>query len=105
MRIILTPIVERWLPAFLSGKALPYAAALDSIFIEKDDRSVSQRIAIYTFFVRVISAGILGSLACLGIHTAVIRFVPEYLAKDQLPLLRGVLIGSRLQGVITATVF
>jgi O-antigen/teichoic acid export membrane protein len=134
MRISLAAMVERGLPPALTGRVLPAARAIDAVFAGGDDRAVSRRIAIFTFLVRIVSAAILyltqillarwmgdfqygvfvvvwtgavilGSLACLGIHTAVIRFVPEYIEKGEVNLLRGVLIGSRIQGVIAATVF
>ncbi len=134
MRISMAAAVDRFVPGRLGARLKPYGARVDAMAVDGDDRSVSRRIALYTFFVRVISAGILyftqillarwmgdfqygvfvvvwtgavilGSLACLGIHTAVLRFVPEYLAKNEVSLLRGVLIGSRVQGFVAATIF
>ncbi|MGI9382825.1 MAG: lipopolysaccharide biosynthesis protein, partial [Methyloligellaceae bacterium] len=46
---------------------------------------------------------ILGGLAPLGLSTASIRFVPEYMEKRRLPLLRGLLLGSRLIAVAVST--
>jgi O-antigen/teichoic acid export membrane protein len=134
MQISMAAAVERFLPRGLRDRARPHGQAFDVMLARTDDRSVSRRIAIVTFLVRLVSAGILyftqillarwmgdfqygvfvvvwtgavilGSLACLGIHTAVLRFVPEYLERNQLSLLRGVLIGSRVQGAIAATIF
>ncbi len=99
-----------------------------------DDRSVSQRIALIAFATRVVSsviayvsqvllarwmgeyqygifavvwvgAVILGGLSCLGFQKSVLRFVPEHSELRQPELLRGVLIGSRLYGLATATSF
>jgi O-antigen/teichoic acid export membrane protein len=118
----------------LASRAAPIAAALDSILHDHDDRAVSRRIAIVAFTVRIFSAVIayfsqvllarwmgefeygifvvvwvgaviLGGLACLGFQTAILRFVPEYTARGENQLLRGVLLGSRIQGVVAATAF
>jgi O-antigen/teichoic acid export membrane protein len=45
---------------------------------------------------------IVGNIACFGLHTSVIRFIPQYRESGQLALLRGVLFGSRL-GVLVAS--
>ena len=59
----------------------------------------------YGIFVVVwVGAVILGGLACLGFQTAILRFVPEYFERGEEPLLRGVLLGSRIQGFVAATV-
>ena len=105
---------------------------MDLILYGSDDRSVSQRIAVIAFSVRIVSAAIayisqvllarwmgdfeygvfvvvwvgaviLGGLACIGFQTAVVRFVPEYLERGENDLLRGVLLGSRLYGFAAAT--
>ena len=47
----------------------------------------------------------MGGLACLGVQIAVLRFVPEYLGRRELDLLRGVIVGSRIQGLVTSTLF
>jgi O-antigen/teichoic acid export membrane protein len=132
VRISFVDAAER-IPGVRIRTALaPPAAVLDAILYDKDDRSVSQRITIFTFMVRVLSAAIayvsqvllarwmgefeygifvvvwvgaviLGGLACLGFQTAILRFVPEYLERGEVPLLRGVVIGSRLQGLAAST--
>lgn len=110
------------------------AATFDSILTGNDDRSVSQRIALIAFATRVVSAAIAyfsqvimarwmaefqygvfvvvwigsvitGGLACLGVQVAVLRFVPEYREHGEMNLLRGVIFGSRIQGLIAATIF
>lgn len=51
----------------------------------------------YGIFVLVwVSAVIVGNIACFGFHTAVIRYVPEYLEKGRLDALRGILVTSRI---------
>ncbi|MGO4839618.1 lipopolysaccharide biosynthesis protein, partial [Rhizobiaceae sp. 2RAB30] len=60
----------------------------------------------YGIFVLVWTAMILaGNLSCLGFHTSVIRFVPEYREKSMLPELRGVLRASHLVVLAASTVF
>jgi O-antigen/teichoic acid export membrane protein len=118
----------------LSARAAPVAEALDSILYDHDDRAVSRRIALTAFIVRIFSAVIayfsqvllarwmgdfeygifvvvwvgaviLGGLACLGFQTAILRFVPEYSERGEAQLLRGVVLGSRIQGFVAATLF
>jgi len=134
MRIDFVALVEGTFQGRLQARARPLAAALDGIFRGSDDRAVSQRIALIAFAVRVLSAAIayvsqvllarwmgdfeygvfvvvwvgaviLGGLACLGFQTAIVRFVPEYIERGETQLLRGVLVGSRVQGFIAATFF
>ena len=133
MRISFVNVVEQTFSGSLRDRALPIAATLDSIVNDKDDRSVSRRISLITFAIRVVSAVIayasqvllarwmggfeygvfvivwvgaviVGGLACLGIQTALLRFIPEYTERGEVGLLRGVLIGSRIQGMIASTV-
>jgi O-antigen/teichoic acid export membrane protein len=134
VRISFVSLVQRFLPGRLQKFVQPFAAIVDSILYDKDDRAVSRRIALITFSVRILSgviayvsqvllarwmgdfeygvfvivwvgAVILGGFACLGIQTAVLRFVPEYTERGDVQLLRGVVVGSRIQGFIAATIF
>jgi O-antigen/teichoic acid export membrane protein len=134
VRISLVAIVERILPGVLLGRILPGAQVVDSILYDKDDRAVSRRIALITFGVRILSgviayvsqvllarwmgdfeygvfvvvwvgAVIVGGLACLGIQTAILRFVPEYTQRGDVQLVRGVVVGSRIQGFVASTFF
>ncbi|MEJ0098066.1 MAG: hypothetical protein WDM84_09335 [Bauldia sp.] len=95
---------------------------------------MSRRIAMITFAVRILSgfiayvsqvllarwmgdfqygvfvvvwtgAVIVGGLACLGIQTALLRFVPEYAQRGDVRLQRGVVVGSRIQGFVASTFF
>lgn len=133
MRVRFASTVQRVVGARFGRAFAPVAGLFDSILHGSDDRSISQRIAVIAFTVRVLSAAIayvsqvllarwmgdfqygvfvvvwvgaviLGGLACLGFQTAIVRFVPEYTERGQSELLRGVLIGSRLYGFIAATV-
>ena len=46
---------------------------------------------------------IVGNLACLGFHTSVIRFIPEYRERGMLAELRGILLTSRLFVLVAST--
>src|SRR5437773_278953 len=134
MRVSFVALVDRAVRGRLQERARPLAIALDGVLHGSDDRAVSQRIALIAFAVRVLSAVIayvsqvllarwmgnfeygvfvivwvgaviLGGLACLGFQTAIVRFVPEYIERGETKLLRGVLVGSRVQGFIAATFF
>jgi O-antigen/teichoic acid export membrane protein len=98
-----------------------------------DDRSVSQRIALIAFATRIVSAVIaylsqvllarwmgeyeygifavvwvgaviLGGLSCTGFQKSVLRFVPEHSELRQESLLRGIIVGARVYGLIIGTV-
>jgi O-antigen/teichoic acid export membrane protein len=57
----------------------------------------------YGIFVLVwVTMVIVGNLACFGLHTTVIRFVPEYREAGRLSHLRGILFASRV-GVLLAS--
>jgi O-antigen/teichoic acid export membrane protein len=134
LRVSFAAVVKRLPGEGLAARVLPIAAAIDAMLYDSDDRAVSQRIAVITFAVRVLSAAIayfsqvllarwmgdfeygvfvvvwvgaviLGGLACLGFQTAIVRFVPEYTELGDQQLLRGVLVGSRVQGIVAATIF
>lgn len=132
MRVSFAGSLGRFARGRVAERLVPLAETLDSILYDRDDRSVSRRIALLSFGVRVISAAIayvsqvllarwmgefqygvfvvvwvgaivLGGLAGLGVQTAVLRLVPEYRAKGDEALLRGVIFGSRLNGLIVAS--
>ncbi len=132
MRLSFAGIVDRWAPARLKAPLSGLASGVDSIASGKDERAVTQRIAVTAFLVRVVSAFIaylsqvllarwmgdfdygvyvvvwvgaviIGGLACFGIQTAIVRFIPEYGERRELDLLRGILLGSRVQGIVTST--
>lgn len=132
MRVSFVGMVERLAPAAFRARLVRLAAIADNVVTGRDDRAVAQRMALIAFAIRIFSAVIayasqvllarwmgefeygvyvvvwvgaviIGGLACLGIQTAVVRFVPEYAARNELALLRGILIGSRVHGLATAT--
>lgn len=132
MRVSFVSIVER-LPAGLGSRLSGIAAMADDTLHGSHDNAVSRRMTLASYAVRVASAAIayvsqvllarwmggfeygifaavwvgavlLGAIAAVGFPTAVLRFVPEYQQRGQLPLLRGVIVGSRLHGFGAATV-
>ncbi len=132
LRLSFAGLVERWAPTRLRVPLAGLADLLDAIAFGHEERAVSQRIALTTFLVRVVSAVIaylsqvllarwmgdfeygvyvvvwvgaviIGGLACFGIQTAIVRFIPEYGERRELDLLRGILLGSRLQGIASST--
>jgi O-antigen/teichoic acid export membrane protein len=131
VRFSFVPVAAR-LPASLARHAAPVAGLIDSTLYGGDDVAVSRRITLIAFLVRLVSAGIayvsqillarwmgdfeygifvvvwvgavvLGGLACLGFQTTLIRLVPEYSERGEGPLLRGILLGSRIEGLVAST--
>jgi O-antigen/teichoic acid export membrane protein len=116
---------DRLLPGRLAAAARPLLDRLDGILFAGDERGAASRMSVIAFVVRIVSAVIAfvsqvllarwlggfeygifvlvwttmviaGNLSCLGFHTSVIRFIPEYREKGMLPELRGVMLSSRL---------
>ncbi len=131
MRISFVHAVDRF-PG-LAKLIGPYAVTADETLHGVDGRSIARRITLIAFTVRILSAviaygsqvllarwlgghefgifvvvwtgaTILGSLSCLGFQTAMLRFVPEYKERGETDLLRGILMGSRIQGLVAATI-
>jgi O-antigen/teichoic acid export membrane protein len=133
LRFSFVRVAER-LPAGLARHMAPAAGLIDSTLYDTDDMAVSRRITLIAFIIRIFSAGIayisqillarwmgdfeygvfvvvwvgavvLGGLACLGFQTAILRFVPEYYERGDNPLLRGILLGSRIEGFVASSLF
>ena len=95
----------------------------DAIWRGDDEEALSARNAMFAFSIRIASAFIaylsqvlmarwlgvyefgvfvwvwtaallIGSLACIGLSTAILRFIPEYRTSGDAPALRGVIFGS-----------
>jgi O-antigen/teichoic acid export membrane protein len=132
VRINLVAMAGRILGARGAARLMPLVRIADGIVNGADDRAVSQRIAIVTFAVRIVSAAIayfsqvllarwmgdfqygifvvvwvgaviIGSLACLGFGTAAVRLVPEYMVKRENELVGGVVVGSWVYGLLAST--
>jgi O-antigen/teichoic acid export membrane protein len=124
---------ERLLPQRLALRARPFLGRVDAILFSSDERGEAGRISLIAFVIRVISAviafvsqvlmarwmgsfeyGILvlvwttmiivGNLSCLGFHTSVIRFIPEFREHGKMAELRGILLASRLFVLVASTV-
>lgn len=125
MRFSAAVTAQRFLPERFASRAHPLARRIDALLFTADERGEAGRMSLIAFAIRMISAVIafvsqvllarwmggfeygifvlvwvsaiiVGNLACLGFHTSVIRFIPEYREKGMLPELRGILLGSRL---------
>ena len=124
MRISAVGAADRFLPEKLSQQLSPWLLRLDQMLDGSTEHAVAQRVSLIAFSVRIVSAAIalvsqvifarwmgqfeygifvlvwvtvviLGNLSCLGFQTSVIRFVPEYLERQQLDHLRGILFTSK----------
>ncbi|WP_378948325.1 oligosaccharide flippase family protein [Mesorhizobium sp. ANAO-SY3R2] len=133
MRFSAAMTAERLLPGRLALRVMPLLHRIDTLLFSADERSEAGRVSLFAFAVRIVSAAIafvsqvllarwmgsfeygiyvlvwvtmviVGSLSCFGVHTSVIRFIPEYREKGQLAELRGLLIASRLFVLIASTV-
>lgn len=105
---------------------------LGPVLTSNDPKHLAQRMALVAFAIRVISAAIafvsqiilarvmgefeygiyvfvwvlvvlFGNLSCLGFHTAIIRFLPQYHARDALPEIRGLTTTVRVFALMSAT--
>ena len=134
MRVTPSRFLASVLPARLAAWP-PAARALtvaDLVSSADTQEAQAQRMALFAFAVRVLSAAIAyasqvvlarmmggfeygifvlvwvaaiigGGVACLGFPSAVIRFVPRYLNLGQMEPLRGIVLGARLFAFLAAT--
>ncbi len=132
MRFSAATTADRLLPQRLALRARPLLGRLDAVLFTSDARGEAGRVSLIAFSIRVFSAVIafvsqvllarwmgsfeygifvlvwttmiiVGNLACLGFHTSVIRFIPEYREKGMLAELRGILLTSRLFVLFAST--
>ena len=132
MRFSAATTADRLLPHRLALRARPLLDRLDALLFTADERGEAGRMSLIAFAIRVISAVIafvsqvllarwmgsfeygifvlvwttmiiIGNLACLGFHTSVIRFIPEYREKGMFEELRGILLTSRLFVLVAST--
>jgi O-antigen/teichoic acid export membrane protein len=125
---------DRFLPEPLAARARPLLDRLDAILFTADDRGKAGRTSLTAFVIRIVSAAIalfsqvlmarwmggfeygifvlvwttmliVGNLACLGFHTSIVRYIPEYRERGALAELRGVMTASRTSVLATSTVF
>jgi O-antigen/teichoic acid export membrane protein len=110
----------------------PLLGRIDAVLFTADERGEAGRMSLIAFSIRIVSAVIafisqvlmarwmgsfeygifvlvwvtmviVGNLACLGFHTSVIRFIPEYRERGMLAELRGIVLTSRLFVIVAST--
>jgi O-antigen/teichoic acid export membrane protein len=123
----------RFLPQRLALRIGPLLDRIDAVLFTADERGEAGRMSVIAFSIRIISAVIafvsqvlmarwigsfeygifvlvwvtmviVGNLACLGFHTSVIRFIPEYRERGLMDELRGFVLASRLFVLIASTI-
>ncbi|MDX3927631.1 MAG: lipopolysaccharide biosynthesis protein [Shinella sp.] len=123
---------EKLLPYGLRVKVRPAVEALVGILASDDPRNLAQRMAVMAFAIRVLSAAIafasqiilarmmgefeygifvfvwvlviiFGNLSCFGFHTAVIRFLPQYSARNALDEIRGLTSTARIFAMLSSS--
>lgn len=132
MRFSAATTVDRWLPAPLAERARPLLARVDAALLSPGVEGAAGRMSFAAFVIRLVSAVIAfvsqvllarwmggfeygifvivwvtvviaGDLSCLGVHTSIVRFVPQYLEARKMAELRGLLLASRLFGLLGST--
>ncbi|UCI08878.1 lipopolysaccharide biosynthesis protein [Mesorhizobium sp. B1-1-8] len=132
MRFSAATTAGRFLPQRWALRMTPLLGRVDSVLFTADERGEAGRMSLIAFSIRIISAVIafisqvlmarwmgsfeygifvlvwvtmviVGNLACLGFHTSVIRFIPEYRERGMLAELRGIVLASRLFVLVAST--
>ena len=122
----------RVLPPRIAARLLPVFDRLSALAMSSDETSAAQRMALIAFSIRILSAAIafisqiilarmmgdfeygifvfvwviaviLGNLSCLGFHTAVIRFLPQYRTSGADEAVRGLAVTARIFAMLSAT--
>lgn len=131
MRFSAAMTADRVLPERLAARARPLFARLDALLFAADERGEAGRMSLVVFSMRIVNAAIaflsqvllarwmggfeygifvlvwvtmiiVGNISCLGAQTAIIRFIPEYRARDLMAELRGILLASRVFVLLTS---
>jgi O-antigen/teichoic acid export membrane protein len=134
LRFSAASTADRLLPEPLAARARPFLDRLDSVVFTADDRGQASRTSLTAFAIRIVSAAIalvsqimmarwmggfeygifvlvwttmiiVGNLSCLGFHTSIVRYIPEYRERGRLGELRGVMAASRAFVLATSTLF
>lgn len=132
MRLAVLARVEKMRSGPLRDRLSALVNLAKSVLSGADDRSVSGRVAMYAFVIRVASAIIalgsqvllarwmgehqygifvvvwvaailVGGFGAIGFQISPLRFIPEYIEQQRTGLLRGIVVGARLYGLATAT--
>ncbi|TKT75495.1 lipopolysaccharide biosynthesis protein [Aquamicrobium sp. LC103] len=134
MRFSAAATADRLLPEQIAARTRPLFDRLDAILLQGGDRGEATRTSLVAFAIRIVSAVIafvsqvllarwmggfeygifvlvwttmliVGNLSCLGFHTSIVRYIPEYRAKGQLAELRGIMAASKGFVLVTSTLF
>ncbi|TPI73101.1 lipopolysaccharide biosynthesis protein [Mesorhizobium sp. B2-8-9] len=132
MRFSAAMTAGRFLPQRWALRMRPLLGRIDAVLSTADERGEAGRMSLIAFSIRIVSAFIafvsqvlmarwmgsfeygisvlvwvmmviVGNLACLGFHTSVIRFIPEYRERGMLAELRGIVQASRLFVLVAST--
>ncbi|WP_292378490.1 lipopolysaccharide biosynthesis protein, partial [Mesorhizobium sp.] len=132
MRFSAATTAGRFLPQRWALRMGPLLGRIDAVLFSADERGEAGRMSLIAFTIRIVSAVIafvsqvlmarwmgsfeygifvlvwvtmviVGNLACLGFHTSVIRFIPEYRERGMLAELRGIVLASRLFVLVAST--
>ncbi|MBZ9843647.1 lipopolysaccharide biosynthesis protein [Mesorhizobium sp. CA5] len=132
MRFSAATTAGRFLPQRWALRMRPLLGRIDAVLSTADERGEAGRMSLIAFSIRIVSAliafvsqvlmarwmgsfeygisvlvwvtmVIVGNLACLGFHTSVIRFIPEYRERGMLAELRGIVQASRLFVLVAST--
>jgi len=111
---------------------MPLLSRVDAVLFAADERGVASRMSLMAFAIRIVSAVIafvsqvflarwmgsfeygvfvlvwltvviVGDLSCFGFQTSVIRFIPEFRARQMMAELRGVIVASRTFALLAST--
>ncbi|MDW5315035.1 lipopolysaccharide biosynthesis protein [Rhizobium sp. PL01] len=122
----------RILPPAVRDRLSLLLAKLIPLLTSSDPKHMAQRMALVAFAIRVVSAAIafvsqiilarvmgefeygifvfvwvlvvlFGNLSCLGFHTTIIRFLPQYRAREALAEIRGLTATVRVFAMLSAT--
>jgi O-antigen/teichoic acid export membrane protein len=120
------------LPPHFVARLTPVFDRLETLASATDETSQAQRMAMIAFAIRIVSAAIafisqiilarmmgdfeygvfvfvwviaviLGNLSCLGFHTAVIRFLPQYRTEGAEEAILGLAATARIFAMVSAT--
>ncbi|MEW7009221.1 lipopolysaccharide biosynthesis protein [Lentilitoribacter sp. EG35] len=134
MSDVILSVLQRLMPNRLSRLALPKLAQIFAILENTDGTRNAERTALLAFAIRILSAAvaflsqiilarsmggfeygifvfiwvfviIAGNLSCLGLHTTVIKFLPQYETTGQNSHIRGLTFISRVFAIIIASIF
>ncbi|MGO1162545.1 lipopolysaccharide biosynthesis protein [Brucella pseudogrignonensis] len=133
MRLLVSSAASRYLPGSIAAALRPLTERLDTMLSGTDAQSSAQRSSAVAFTVRIASSAIalisqvilarwmgefqygifvlvwltmviVGDLACFGLHTTIIRYVPEYIQRNLFNPLRGILYTGRIFAFVSASI-